>query len=119
MAKIGSLEVGTIKIANGAITTFYSVTGSGSTGRDLTVTTASDNPTLIFVWGQTPSTSDHLSVTRTRDSFLLGIIGPGVPPNGDVRSFVVDPTPQDGDVYRLAGYTSGSYHEMGAIVKWR
>lgn len=119
MAKIGALEVGTIKIANGALTTFYSATGSGSTGNSLTVTQASDNPTMLFVWAQVPSTSDHIAVTRSRGSLLIATLGPGVPPNGDVRAIAVDADPADGDVYTISGYSGGSYHEIGAVVRWR
>lgn len=82
MAKIGNLEVGTIKMKSGSITQwFYPVSGS------ITVNNPSNNPTFIWCRG---SGDDDL--TRSSNSGIIGTVTNGA----NVMMVDESPDPIDG-----------------------
>ena len=110
MAKIGELEIDDINIEEGALTEFYENTGTG-TSVAVTVTNASPNYAVIYAYG---AASGVVTCTRTRDSKIIGTMQAT---RSQVRSFVIDSDCQDGDVYTLSGFTSGSTNKITVVVR--
>lgn len=90
MAKIGELEVDSIKIKDGALTDWFSPSGSS-----ITVTNNSGSPTFIWL---TAETSCSLSRSRDGKSLYSGT-GAGQ------RVFVADADPQSSETYTISGGT--------------
>lgn len=91
MAKIGSLEVGTIKFASGAATQFFSPSGSS-----ITISNSLGVPNFIFV---ASTGSGTLTLTRSRDSAVI-FTGTGY-----LREVGIDPNPQSSETYTISGGT--------------
>ena len=93
MAKIGNLEVGTIKLKLGSITQwFYPVSGT------ISVSNPSNNPTYIWCTG----TGDS-NLIRGSDSAAIGTV------TSDARVMMVDEAPASSETY---SFSNGN----GAIV---
>ncbi|MCB1694420.1 MAG: hypothetical protein KDI19_16730 [Pseudomonadales bacterium] len=110
MAKIDDLTVGDLQIEDGALTEYYENTGT-STSVAVTVTHGSPNFAVIYAYG---AASGDVSCTRTRGSKNIGILSPV---SGQIRSFCIDEDCQDGDVYTLSGFTSGSTNKITVVVR--
>jgi hypothetical protein len=90
MAKIGTLNVTTIKIANGSISQFFAPSGAS-----VTVTNSSGGPTMVFVSNSNAAGSTTL--TRNRDSKVLFTGG------GYLRGLAVDDDPNTTETYTVSG----------------
>lgn len=110
MAKIDDLIVDDIHIEDGALTEYYENTGTG-TSVAVTATHGSPNFAVIYAYG---AASAAVSCTRTRGSKPIGVIAPV---DGQVRGFAIDEDCQDGDVYTLSGFTSGSTNKITVVVR--
>jgi hypothetical protein len=90
MAKIGDLEVERGKIADYAVNSFFSPSGSS-----ITMDNQSGGPNLIFVVND----SGNVSLTRTSDSAVL------YSDSGYLRVMVVDEDPGSSETYTVSGGT--------------
>lgn len=113
MAKIGNLQVSRIKIASGALSTTYEATGT--TTIHLTVSYASNNPTVFFIRGR----GSLASLVRDRDSRIIGTVaGTNFPDTPRlIASFLFDGDPQNGDSYTVSGMSNVAGNTLTALVR--
>jgi len=89
MAKVGNLEVTSGKIANQAITLFFSPASSTS----VTVTNSTGGPTLIFL----QSDDDDITLTRQNDGKVI------YQDENYIRAMAIDDDPGLSETYVVSG----------------